>query len=102
MSYWIVKTNNYNNSKLFHCDYASDINKLPTQTSMGEKQDGDTISSYKCAPGSVCLCLEDGARWILGKDTDSWIKQSEAASGGISYFNDEPDTLTEGMTWIGD
>lgn len=101
MAYWIVKTNNYNNSKFFHCDYKSDIEDLPTYTQEGKRQLNDTICSNKCAPGSQCLCQEDGSIWLLGKDTNNWIKQN-TSSAGISYFSGEPDCLTEGMTWIGD
>lgn len=102
MAYWVVQANNYNGSKYFQCDYISDIEKLPTITNEGEKQDGDTVSSYRCSPGSKCLCQEDGSIWLLGKDTNSWIKQTGNSSGGLTYFNEEPDTLSEGMTWIGE
>lgn len=101
MAYWIVKSNNYNGSKYFQCDYTNDIEKLPTITQEGHKQKGDTVSSNRCAPGSQCLCLEDGSIWILGKDTNSWIKQKSGGTNGISYFGEEPNTLLEGMTWIG-
>lgn len=102
MAYWIVKTNNYSNTKFFQCDYISDIKDLPTYTREGKKQQNDTICNHMCAPGSQCLCQEDGSVWLLGKDTDNWIKQSNTTSAGISYFNDEPDLLSNGMTWIGD
>ena len=102
MAYWIVKANKYNNSKYFQCDYVSDIESLPTYTREGRRQENDTISSYKCAPGSQCLCQADGSVWLLGKDTDTWIKQENGMSGGILYFSNEPDLLSEGMTWIGE
>lgn len=104
MAYWIVKTNTYNNSKYFQCDFVSDIEDLPTYNSDGKPQEGDTISSYKCAPGSQCLCQEDGTIWLLGKDTCKWIKQNSGtiSASGISYFSNEPDLLSDGMTWIGD
>lgn len=101
MSYWIVKSNNYNNSKYFQCDYVSDIDNLPTTKKEGKKQQNDTISSYKCAPGSQCLCQEDGSIWLLGKDTDNWIKQNSGGFG-ISSIQEEPTTLSKGMVWIGD
>lgn len=102
MAYWILKTNNYNGAKYFQCDYINDIEKLPTTTKEGEKQEGDSVSSYRCQYGSQCLCLEDSSVWLLGKDTNTWIKQNNGVSGGLSYFSQEPDTLSEGMTWIGE
>ena len=100
MEYWIVKVNRYNNSKYFHCDYISDIDDLPTYTHEGKKQENDTISSYKTTPGSQCLCQEDGSVWLLGKDIDSWIKQNNNSSSGISFCNGEPLELSNGMVWI--
>lgn len=74
MAYWIVHINTCNNSRHFQCDYLSDIDKLPTMKKEGIKQQNDTISSNKCVPGSQCLCQEDSSVWLLGKDTDNWIK----------------------------
>ncbi len=104
MAYWVVKINRFNNSKYFQCDFISDINKLPTTLSEGEKQIGDTTSSYRCAPGSQCFCHEDGSTWLLGKEINQWTQQKSGAggTGGISYLTNEPDNLTEGMTWISD
>lgn len=99
MAYWIIKTNTYNNSKYFQCDYVSDIDDLPTYIQEGKKQENDTISNNKCAPGSQYICQKDGFIWLLGKEINSWIKQ-KAGTSGISYFSEEPDILLEGMTWI--
>lgn len=75
MAYWVqeVATNqNLSNYRSFICDYRSDILNLPTHSSDGLVQDGDTISSKLCAPGSDCFCLEDASAWVLGKDTNTW------------------------------
>lgn len=102
MSYWVVKNNSYNNSKYFQCDYISDIEKLPTITNEGVKQNNDTVSCYRCAPGSQCLCQEDGSIWLLGKDTNSWTKQKNSGSGSIYFSDEEPESFSEGQIWIGD
>ena len=39
-------------------------------------------------------------RWLLGKDIDSWIKQNNNSSSGISFCNGEPLELSNGMVWI--
>lgn len=73
--YWVQETgthHNYSNYKSFICDFRTDIKKLPKQTTNGEKQKGDTVSSMPCSCGSDCLCLEDSSVWILGKETDEW------------------------------
>lgn len=87
MAYWIHESGNKNNSmwKFFMCDYITDIKNLPTITSVGKAQQDDTISQNRCSPGSKCLCLEDGSIWLIGKDTNKWIKIKNAfPSGGSS------------------
>lgn len=86
MAYWIHNSGNKNSSlwRFYQCDYLSDINKLPTTTKVGEQQPNDTVSKTKCAPGSQCLCQEDGSIWLLGKDTDKWIKRKVSSSPGSS------------------
>lgn len=95
MAYWIVKTGSRHSSttwRYFQCDYLSDVNKLPTQTTEGEKQENDTISSMIVSPGSQCLCHEDGSLWLLGKDTNKWVKvnYSNGGSGGSTPIDISP------------
>lgn len=82
MSYWIHDAGNKNSSlyRYFMCDYLSDIKNLPTLSMEGQPQENDTVCKNKCCPGSRCLCLEDGSRWILGKDEDKWIKYKAISS----------------------
>lgn len=104
MAYWIVKAGNGNISSLryYHCDHVNDIEKLPTNKSCGAEQENDSAASQPCAYGSQCLCLEDSSIWILGKESKKWIQQKAGTSSGISYFDVEPEILSEGMTWISD
>lgn len=91
MAYWIVKSGNSQNStwRYFQCDYMTDISKLPTTTKQGVEQVNDSVCSYTCAPGSKCLCQEDGSIWLLGKDTNSWIRQKSSTGGNASEQNIE-------------
>lgn len=86
MSYWVHECGNRNNSlwRYYQCDYLSDIKKLPTATKDGEQQEHDTVSKNKCSPGSQCLCHEDSSFWMLGKDTNKWIKRKITSSSGGS------------------
>lgn len=90
MSYWIHEAGNKNSSlwRFFMCDYSSDIKNLPLADRDGQPQLNDTVCKNRCSPGSQCLCLEDNSIYILGKDTNKWIKkvtsQSGSSSGGIS------------------
>lgn len=95
MAYWVHESGNKNNSlwRFYQCDYLSDISDLPTATREGRPQLNDTVSKNKCAPGSQCICQEDGSVWLLGKDTDKWIpkKVSSGSSGsGITENEIEP------------
>lgn len=74
MSYWVIKSNNTSMVKEFQCDFLSDIGKLPTHLRIGARQKDDNRSNNPCAPGSSCLCYEDGSEWLLGMETDTWIK----------------------------
>lgn len=91
MAYWIQETsNNHNmsNYRLFHCDYSSDIDKLPRFGVEGEKQENDSISHKPCAYGSECICLQDGgSKWVLGKAANKWIKLNPTVSSGSSDNN---------------
>lgn len=117
MSYWLKKDNKVYTfiAKQFQCDFLSDIAKLPTTKKIGAKQENDSISDDPCLPGSECFCFEDGSIWILGLETDTWIKigykygyqQSNGSSGSgnsgsniTSYnqLNDVPITNYAGKT----
>lgn len=86
MAYWIHEAGNKNNSlwRFFMCDFVSDLTGLPTATKEGNPQPNDTVCKNRCAPGSQCLCQEDGSVWFLGKDTDKWIKRKGSSSSGSS------------------
>ncbi len=72
---WLKGNKTYSYTpKEFQCDFLSDIGKLPTAHRMGAKQEHDTISDDPCMPGSECFCFEDGSIWLLGIETDTWIK----------------------------
>lgn len=95
MAYWIQESGNKNNSlwRAYQCDYLSDIPMLPTATKEGVPQPNDTVSKNKCAPGSQCLCQEDGSVWFLGKDTDKWIQRKGSSFGGSSGGNGNIDNI---------
>lgn len=90
---WIKENKIYSYTpKKFQCDFLRDIGKLPTSKRIGEKQEEDTISDNPCAPGSECFCFEDGSIWLLGIETDTWIKVgfkygSSSGNGGSSSPN---------------
>lgn len=94
MAYWIIKAGNRNSAswRYFQCDYLSDINRLPTTTKQGNPQENDTVSDDIVSPGSQCLCHEDGSVWLLGKETDKWIKVNtySGGAGGDSPINISP------------
>lgn len=97
MAYWIHESGNRNNSmwRFFMCDFVRDLTKLPTALKEGVPQPNDTVCKNRCAPGSQCLCHEDGSIWILGKDTDTWVQRkgissSGGSSGGITEDDIEP------------
>lgn len=86
MSYWIHEAGNRNSSlwRFFMCDYLSDIKNLPDALKDGLPQPNDTVCKNRCSPGSQCFCLEDSSIWILGKDSDQWIKKKNTFSSGGS------------------
>ena len=67
------------------CDYLSDIKNLPDALKDGVPQPNDTVCKNRCSPGSQCFCLEDSSIWILGKDSDQWIKKKNTFSSGGSF-----------------
>ena len=95
MAYWIAHNSNrsYSNShRCFQCDFTRDIDKLPTSKKIGVKENNDTLSTNPCAPGSECFCFEDNSIWLLGMETDKWIRVGykyggSSNSGGPSGGN---------------
>lgn len=81
MSYWVIKSNNTSMVREFQCDFLSDIGKLPTHLRIGASQKNDNKSNNPCAPGSSCLCYEDGSEWLLGMETDTWIRMGSKYGG---------------------
>lgn len=87
MAYWIQETStnhNMSNYRLFHCDYRSDIDRLPKFGIEGELQENDTISHKSCSYGSQALVLQDSSTWELGKSTNEWKELKTMIVGGNS------------------
>lgn len=83
MAYWIdFNTTSNANCKSFYCDYISDIGTLPRYGISGVEQGCDTVSHQPCSYGSTCFCIENGAVYILKKDTNEWTAVSESEGGG--------------------
>ncbi len=101
MSYWIHKCDNKNNSlwHFFMCDYRADLKNLPTAINEGKNQPNDTVCKNKCAPGSQCFCIEDGSRWILGKDTDEWVEIEMSSSGSSPGTSIDIKPITESQIY---
>lgn len=97
MAYWIHSAGNKNSSlwRFFMCDYLSDINNLPNSLNEGLSQKNDTVCKNICAPGSECFCLQDGSTWILGKDTNKWIKQNITSSSGGTIAGKEIQSISQ-------
>ena len=76
MAYWIQEFGgeaaNRKDLRMYHCDFRTDINKLPTNTAEGVEQEGDFVAHTKAKYGDQCLCLEDSSVWELGKDANFW------------------------------
>lgn len=114
MGYVVIKDKNayvLSRWKKFYCDYLSDIKKLPTSKRTGAKQVNDTVSDDACAPGSECYCFEDNSIWLLGVETDTWVKigyRYDVSSGGsgnggtnvpnITSYNQLSDIPVENVT----
>lgn len=86
MAYWVTGNVKNSNLKQFQCDFLNDIPKLPTVKKIGAKQKNDTVSDNPCIPGSECFCYEDSSIWLLGMETDAWIKV------GYKYGNSSNNT----------
>ncbi len=94
MAYWITHIDRNNTGlKQFHCDYSSDIDKLPTKLKLGQIQVNDTVSNKMCAAGSRCFCHETGSTYVLGQEIDEWVliksSGSSGGSGGSSGITEE-------------
>lgn len=78
MAYWIQefggKGQNRSDWRMYHCDYLSDITKLPLNDREGVQQGNDTVSCKKAHYGDQCFCLEDSSVWELGNETNAWKK----------------------------
>lgn len=72
--YWIQEHDcNKNSRRMYHCDYRSDIPKLPTNTKMGDKEAADSEEAADLAKyGDRCLCLEDSSLHELRNEPDDW------------------------------
>jgi len=97
MGYVMIKNNNsyLPRFKKFYCDFLEDIKKLPTSKKIGAKQINDTVSDDPCAPGSECFCYEDNSIWLLGVETDEWVKigyRYDISSGGSGNTGSDGNT----------
>jgi len=72
--YWIQENDcTKNNRRMYHCDYRTDITKLPTNVTKGDREatDCDMSASY-ARYGDRCLCLEDSSLWELRHEPNDW------------------------------
>ncbi len=76
MAYWIqeIGGNGHNRTdwRMYHCDYITDIDKLPLNDREGEKMEQNTIAHTKAHYGDQCLCLEDSSLWELRNEPNDW------------------------------
>lgn len=76
MAYWIDSIGgdgkNRPDWRMYHCDYRTDIDKLPLNDKEGEQQENDTYSCTKATFGDQCLCLEDSSVWELRNEPNDW------------------------------
>lgn len=76
MAYWIQEYGSDATARkdwrMYHCDYRTDINKLPLNDREGVQQGNDTISYTKAKYGDQCLCLEDSSVWELRNEPNDW------------------------------
>lgn len=78
MAYWIQEVGgsgkNSSGYRLFYCETDADIADLPTATTEGVRQEGDSVSCKPCAVGSEALVRSTGDVYVLTKSTNSWEK----------------------------
>lgn len=76
MAYWIQEfggqDKNRKDWRMYHCDFRTDIDKLPLNDREGEKMEENTIAHTKAHYGDQCLCLQDSTLWELGNETNAW------------------------------
>ena len=75
MAYWINQAGNKNrpNWRQFYCDTDADISTLPTSTTKGTKQNGDSTAHKCCSVGSECLVLGTTSVYVLNS-SDKWVE----------------------------
>lgn len=67
--------------RVYLCDTADDISSLPTNTTTGVEQDGDTVSDEVCGIGSLATDASSGDIYILNA-SGKWVKKKSGSSGG--------------------
>ena len=75
MAYWFKAGSTPGSSRQIEylMDSDSDVSSLPTSSSDGTKQQGDSIVHLKCGKGSIALSIGTGNIFILNSN-DSWVK----------------------------
>lgn len=58
---------------MYDLDERSEISDLPTTSSEGTPQDGDSTLHLKVAKGSTALVIEDSSVWKLNSN-DEWVE----------------------------
>lgn len=83
MGYVIDHTESYMPARqlTFIADSSSDIANLPTSSSPGLPQEGDSTAHLPVKAGSSCLCLNPGSFYILNTQ-DEWVKSKSGSGGG--------------------
>lgn len=78
MAYWIEEYGgehkNRKDWRMYHCDYLTDIDKLPLNDREGVKQEGDYVAHTIAHYGDQCFCLENSSVWELRKEPNDWKK----------------------------
>lgn len=78
MAYWIDESANFTNSRQIHffMDSDSDVTDLPTSSSSGTPQTGDTVSCRPCGKGSRAFSIQSGTTYYLDS-TGEWVAPGE-------------------------